>query len=75
MPIYMYICPVCDAIEQIRVTSYDDVVVHCKQCEAEIGEKIPMTRMLSTPNVVYAAEGFYTTDHQKIKRREEEWDG
>lgn len=74
MPTYMFICPLCEHIQQTRVQEYEVPVVYCEKCLEEVGLKVEMERKISGPNVIYKGDGFYVTDY-KIRKPDEEWDG
>jgi putative FmdB family regulatory protein len=70
MPIYDYKCKTCGRFEYSQKIT-DEPLSHCPKCQGEV------ERLIShNVNVLYKADGFYTTDYnrsenyKKAKRQE-----
>lgn len=62
MPIYEYICKNCgcEFIDDKSINDRDKAM--CPKCRS-----IKIRRLLSSPNVIYNSDGFYTTDNKDKK--------
>ena len=56
MPIYEYKCSACENLFTIRQGFDASTISECTKCGAS------STRVLHAPQIVYKAEGFYTTE-------------
>ncbi|MCB9059055.1 MAG: FmdB family transcriptional regulator [Calditrichae bacterium] len=62
MPVYLYICPLCQQqCEELQ--NFNDPPPHCDSCGAL------MVRQMSSPSVIFKGNGFHCTDYSRHKRR------
>jgi putative FmdB family regulatory protein len=60
MPVYSFVCPVCDIHFEERLSFQDNN--HAITCpQGHFGAR----RIFSTPSIVFKGSGFYVTDHRK----------
>jgi putative FmdB family regulatory protein len=56
MPRYDYICPQCEAVQEIQRSFNDDKEILCDACA------IPLIKKFSPTPVHFKGSGFYSTD-------------
>jgi len=75
MPIYTYICPVCEFVEESMSSSYDEDIRVCSKCLEEAEQEVIMRRMMgNAPTIIFKTDGFYSTEKRKKVKREYEGD-
>ncbi len=65
MPVYSFVCPVCGARFDERL-SFSEDTNHVSCPNGHEGVR----RVFSTPSIVFKGSGFYVTDHPKKSSKE-----